>query len=179
MKTDAFVASHISPVYTTITIMCYHTFSTTDSIWWCLSAQCTHNMFYQGCKRSYLSCSSLLLIVEQIRSESFSSWFSVFWTAWLMVFSMVWQTPSIWFTHLLGYMRQTARKHVRFGLNMKNTLHISIKDGLESSMTNPEGILTDSLVDLAESEAALAQQKWSGGLEGCTNLPRTLRGCRS
>lgn len=49
-----------------------------------------------------LSFSSLLLMVVQMRSESFSSWSKVFWTAWLMVFSMVWQIPSIWFTHRLG-----------------------------------------------------------------------------
>lgn len=46
-----------------------------------------------------LSAASFSLIVEQIVSQSFSSWSKVFCTAWLMVFSMVWQTASIWFTH--------------------------------------------------------------------------------
>lgn len=36
-------------------------------------------------------------------SQSFSSELSVFWTVWLMVFSMVRHASSIWFTQRLGW----------------------------------------------------------------------------
>lgn len=54
----------------------------------------------------YLSLASVSVIASLMSSQSFSREFSVFWTVWLIVFSTVRHTSSIWFTQRLG-CRQT------------------------------------------------------------------------
>lgn len=50
----------------------------------------------------YLSLASVSVIASLMSSQSFSREFSVFWTVWLIVFSTVRHTSSIWFTQRLG-----------------------------------------------------------------------------
>lgn len=54
----------------------------------------------------YLSLASLSVIASVISSQSLSRELSVFWTVWLIVFSMVRQTSSSWLTQRLGCQQE-------------------------------------------------------------------------
>lgn len=115
VHTDAFVVRHISSA-------CKQMESWFNTRWYAAASYllCANTLLFIGSQmppfssstwmsfrvaNANLSFSNLLLMVEQMRSESFSSWSRVFCTAWLMVFSMVWHTLSIWFTQRLGYKK--------------------------------------------------------------------------
>lgn len=54
------------------------------------------------CIQVYLSFLSVSVMASPMSSQSFSRELRVFWTVWLMVFSMVRHTSSIWLTQRLG-----------------------------------------------------------------------------
>lgn len=59
---------------------------------------------------SHLSLMSVSVMASLMSSQSFSRELSVFWTVWLIVFSMVRHTSSIWFTQRLGWGQEHKTK---------------------------------------------------------------------